>query len=182
VAAALAAGAFAACGGADPFAPRASLPNVATTVVVFPLSASVTLPSGLDLYNARAVRPQLSGVQTTFDLALDRAAGGRVVLYAPRRLVVAPGGTPRTGMRVVAGDYAALESAPTDAFAYDSLLTVDFGQVVAVEAQSSVCTTAAPLRAKLVVDSVGASGGLYVRTTVNPNCGFRSFASGIPTF
>jgi hypothetical protein len=34
--------------------------------------------------------------------------------------------------------------------------------------------------AKIVVDSVKAGGLIFGRGVINPNCGFKSFAEGIP--
>jgi hypothetical protein len=184
--AALAAAAVAGCGGDDPFAPRARLEVDEARFVVYPLTGSAPLlPAGLNLLAGVAVRPFLGvaaggAPQANFDLAFDRDATGRVVVYTPRWLLVPPLGVGRAGLQAVSGAFASVQSAPRGGFVFDSLLTVTPGQVVVVETTTQSCTAAQPLVAKLLVDSiVGAAIHLTVR--INPNCGFRSFADGIPS-
>ena len=185
--AALAAAAvLAGCGGADPFAPRARLAVEEGRFVVYPLTGSAPLlPAGLNLLAGVAVRPFLGvaaggAPQANFDIAFDREATGRVVVYTPRWLLAPPLGVGRAGLQAVSGSFASVESAPRGGFVFDSLLTVAPGQVVVVETTTQSCTASSPLVAKLLVDSiVGSAIHLTVRS--NPNCGFRSFADGIPT-
>jgi hypothetical protein len=170
------------CGGADPFAPRASLSTASDVLTVYPYSGDPALPAGIDPFNGLAVRPRLVGTRPNFEVAVDAAAGGRVLLRTVRTLLVAPGGTPQVGLRTVAQRYDSLTAAPTDGYVFDSTLTVNVGQTVALRSSGLTCTPNAPYSAKLVVDSITAGGGFAVRITTNPNCGFRSFASGLPTF
>lgn len=178
--------ALAACGGDDPFAPRASEAVREARFVVYPLSASAPiLPAGLNLLASVAVRPflgtaQNGAPQVNFDVAFDRDASGRVVVYTPRWLLAPPLGIPRAGLQPAQGAFASVTSAPRGGFVFDSLLSVRPGQVVVIETTGQACTSQSPLVAKLVVDSlVGSAIHLTLRT--NPNCGFRSFADGIPT-
>ena len=57
------------------------------------------------------------------------------------------------------------------------------GEVVVVRLTSSSCAyqLSSEHYAKFVVDSIKAGGLLFGRGMFNPNCGFKSFADGIPT-
>lgn len=172
---------LAACGGTDPYAPKASYSTVETTFLVYPLNAAPPgQASALDLRNVAAVRPAVSTTGApTFDLAIDRVGG--VVRYLPPKLVTAALSTPQTGFQLVGTPFDSLFDAPGGTYVRDSAFTVPVGRTVVVQATTSVCTTTAPIYAKLVVDSIASSGGIYVRARIDPNCGFKSFRSGVPT-
>jgi hypothetical protein len=90
--------------------------------------------------------------------------------------------TPRVGFRTVTTAFDSLRRAPTGGFTFDSAFVVTVGQTVAVESQTGGCAPTAPLRAKLVVDSVSrATNSIFLRVLTNPNCGFRSLLPGRPT-
>jgi len=82
-----------------------------------------------------------------------------------------------------------LLDAPKSGYLVDTTAVVlSPGQTVAIQSQHNfqgdVCQFAlnANIFAKLAVDSVNlASRTIYVRMGLDPNCGFRSFATGIPT-
>ncbi len=185
--------ASAACNrGVDPFAPRADRETVAIDLTLQPLSGSDRLlPSAVDLFVPRAVRPQLVAAYPNFDFAVDLAGGDAVRLVPAARVIAVPpelGAPPRVGFQVVSQSFDALESAPRGGYVYDSVTTVRVGQTIAIDAQGVVpggprCpSTASTLYAKLRVDSVSAAtGAVYLRLRVNPNCGFRSLRSGLPT-
>lgn len=177
-----------ACGGADPFAIRASLETSLDTLAIFPLgSAQPLLPSALDLFGRSVVRPALrGGVVPNFDIAFDVDAQGRVLLYPASIVASPPGGSPRTGFQLVAGTFDALESAPRDGYRFDTVQVAAVGQLIAIEGQGVsqtgiYCGTTSPLHAKLVIDSVSrATGAVHLRVRTNPNCGFRSLKAGLP--
>lgn len=193
VLAACALGVLAACeSGDDPFRPRASLVTTLDTLVVYPFgSTEAALPSALDLLGRRAVRPAIFAGSTNFDLVLDRGPSGSVVLFPARAIAVPPSldatsGAPRTGFQLVTSGFDVLEVAPRDGYQPDTVLTVRFGQTVAIEGQGInagrlTCDASRALYAKLVVDSVSAAtGAFHVRVRTNPNCGFRSLQPGLP--
>lgn len=163
---------------------NASSETAAVNFVLVPLSGDPTLPAAIDFAGRRAVRPRLlGGTILNFDLAVDVDAQGRPVFLAPARVAIAPGGTPRTGFQTVATPFEAVDRAPGGSYAFDSTVTVAIGQTVVVQAQGASCSTTYPLFAKLVVDSVVGTGRerlVYVRSRINPNCGFRSLAPGLP--
>ena len=100
--------------------------------------------------------------------------------------VITPLTSQRTvGIHLPGTPYADIEAAQRNGWMYDSIITVDTGQAFVVRVQTQFC--ALQLRqevyAKYVVDSVfPADRRIRMRGRVNPNCGFRSFADGIPKF
>ena len=126
----------------------------------------------------------------SFDVAFDLVASGGVKLV-PARLVSATrtvgGGqvvaTQRVGLQLAQGSFESVTKAPTSGFKYDSTVTVTPGQTVLLEVSSDQCqfSLASLIYAKLVVDSVQTeSRKIFFRATRDPNCGFKSFAPGIP--
>jgi hypothetical protein len=105
------------------------------------------------------------------------------------RLVVStPGGGRPVGLQKVPGTFETVTAAPRSGYETDSALVVALGETVVVQAPHNiaqeVCQFAISpnLYAKIAVDSVNlASRILYFRLATDPNCGFRSFANGIPT-
>ena len=175
----------------DPFQPIAQLDTFSDTLVVFGYTASpVSLPSAINLSGPSAVRVEtrtdlVPGVgpvtSPTFDVGVDLNAAGQVVLY-PSPLLLSPSvAARRVGFRKVDTPFDSLRRAPTGGFRYDSAFVVAVGEVVSIEAQSGGCSITAPLRAKLVVDSVSRpNNAVFVRVLTNPNCGFRSLLPGRP--
>jgi hypothetical protein len=83
----------------------------------------------------------------------------------------------------VSGTFDNVRKAPGGGYKYDSTVTVNPGQTVVVEVASDACqfSLAQLLYAKVVVDSVNAdTRQVYFRATRDPNCGFKSFAPGVP--
>ena len=173
-----------ACG--DPISLRATLPTSVDTLSVFALSGTPpAYPSALSIAGRQTVPATGFG---GFDVAFDIDESNRVVLY-PAKLIVRLGGSlPSVGLQKVAGTFESVESAPTTGYKVDSALVVSEGEVVVVEAAHNlggdVCTFALSpnLYAKISIDTVfTATRTIKFRLGANPNCGFRSFADGIPT-
>lgn len=178
---AVAAGAaVAGCGGTDPYAPRASYDTQETTFAIFPLTGAPSgQPTAIDLRNLRAVRVGLTATGApAFDLAVDRV--GSEVRLLPPKLVTAGVSVPATGFQLVSTSFEELTQAPGGTYNADSAFVAPFGRTVVVQATTTVCSASAPIYAKMVVDSVGQDGAIYIRTRVDPNCGFKSLASGLP--
>lgn len=172
-----------ACG--DPNALQSTLPTSVDTLSVWALSGTPpSYPSGISIVARQAVTVDASG---QFDAALDINDNGEPVIY-PVKLVVSQIACARSvGMQKVAGDFDSLKVAPKSGFETDSALVLAPGQVVALQAthncQGDICQFAVSpdINAKITVDSVNlALRILYFRMGVDPNCGFRSFAGGLP--
>ena len=75
--------------------------------------------------------------------------------------------------------------APAVGYVYDSTAyTVKAGDVIVAASNSPACTSEfyPTIYAKLTVDSVRLSERrIFLRVGLDPNCGFRSFAPGIPS-
>lgn len=173
----------AACG--DVTALEATAENVHAVRVVYPLTGSAPfLPTA---FNTAEVIVSPVGPSGNFDIAFDLDEQRRVVIY-PAGLVVQPlAGIHQVGLLKVAGAFESLERAPDGPYVNDEPLAVNLGEVVAIQAQRNrpgdICGFAISpnIFSKLVVDSVSAgTNAIWFRFVVNPNCGFRSFATGLP--
>jgi hypothetical protein len=122
-----------------------------------------------------------------FDVAFDIDTSGNVVLLAPELVGQNPAGNRLVGIITGIGSYDAILEAPLSGYRVDSVTVVSRGQAVAVQAQESACATSTPsapyLYAKIVIDSVDLVGrGIYGRTMIGGDCGFRQLVAGYPTF
>ncbi|HEY8852961.1 MAG TPA: hypothetical protein VIM36_12310, partial [Gemmatimonadaceae bacterium] len=79
-------------------------------------------------------------------------------------------------------------AAPSTGYETDSALVMAPGEVVAIQSphngSGDICqfSISPNVYAKIAVDSVNlATRIIYLRMGFDPNCGFRSFATGIPT-
>lgn len=120
-----------------------------------------------------------------YDIAFDIDATGRVLIIPSKALATSFSGPYSVGLQTVPGSFEALLEAPTDGYRVDTALVVAKGGVVAIESHD-LGTCAAAIKgnsyfSKLVVTDVDpVSRKIDVTITVNRNCGFRSFAAGIP--
>ncbi|HZD84933.1 MAG TPA: hypothetical protein VE052_03395, partial [Gemmatimonadaceae bacterium] len=142
-------------------------------------------PSGISIVAGQAVR--VDGF-ANFEVALDIDATGNPIIYPVKLVVSSPGGSRVVGLQKVTGTFETVLEAPKNGYETDSALVLVPGEVVAVQAahnfSSDLCAFSINpnIYAKIAVDSVDlASRTLYLRMGLDPNCGFRSFASGIPT-
>jgi hypothetical protein len=184
VAAIAAAAVLNACG--DPTSIEASLPTSVDTLSVFALSGTpAAYPSGINVIGRQPAR--VDGF-ANFDVAFDINAQGNAVIYPVRLVVPSPGGSRPVLLQKVAGAFDAITNAPKTGFESDSALVMLPGEVVVIQSthngSGDLCQFALNpnIFAKLAVDSVSlASRIIYLKLGVDPNCGFRSFATGIPT-
>jgi hypothetical protein len=161
--------------------------NVAEdTLTVFPLRGSpVSAPTALDLFSPRTIRVgQAPWANAPYDVALDTASGA-AVLY-PSQLVDIE--APDTGILEVTTPFDSIPEAPTSGYQDSLAVSLVPGETVIVRARN-VCTGGFPGRdffyAKVQLLELGSSSGFRtarLRIRTNPNCGFRSFADGLPEF
>lgn len=177
--------AFTACG--DPYAVEAQYAVTSDTFAVYSLNdAPAGAPTAISLYASLNDDPAVTaGPSFAFDIAVEAAGAGAVTLI-PNSRVANPMVRPhRVGLQVVPGTFDALTRAPAGNYKYDSLLVVTPGQVVAVQtADPSACPLpylGTNIYGKLVVDSIRSSPTrVFFRSTVDPNCDFRSLLPGVP--
>ncbi len=183
--------AFAVTGcGDDPFTVRAQFQTVADSFAIQTLTRTPASARALWRIGTFS-RFRLDSIGEQFDLGFDIDASGRVVVVPARRITVTlPGATvapPSVSLLLSPTAYATLDRAPESGYSADSSVVVTIGQTVVVRSQSNFCsrqtTGGTLLYTKFVIDTVDAiARRLVLRATIQPNCNFRSFATGIPTF
>lgn len=168
----------------DPQLLRAQLPTVGDVYVVFALSGTpADYPSGINTYIRSAVR--VDG-NANFDVAFDLADDGRAIIYPVQKVVTSPTSSRRVGLRKVSGEFVDVLSAPSGIYA-DSTIVAAPGEVVVVQSVRNGSGDACQfdispyLYTKMQVDSIDVGARtIIVRAVLDPNCGFKSFESGIP--
>ena len=174
-----------ACGG--PTSLRANSITSVDTLSLFALSGTPpSYPSGIAVLARSRVR--VDGF-ALFDVAFDIDATGKAVVYPVRLVVASPGGSRAVGLIKIAGAFDAVTQAPNTGYQTDSSYVLNPGETVVIQTphnvqQGDLCafTISPNIYAKIAVDSVNvASRTLFLRLGLDPNCGFRSFATGIPT-
>ena len=169
----------------DPDLLRASIATVEDNYTVFALTGTpAAYPSGINTYVRAAVRVDGSG---NFDVAFDIDGQGRAILYPVQKVVSSLSGTRRVGLRKVAGTSESVTLAPTGTYA-DSVIVASVGEVVVVQSIRNGTGDACQfdispyIYTKLVVTSIAADARtINVKAVLDPNCGFRSFESGVPS-
>jgi len=171
----------------DPIKLQATQETVTDTLTVYALSGTPPgYPNALSLI-ARALVP-VSGFGG-FDIAFDIDESNRVVIHPARRVVSLGQAVPQVGLQIVSGTFESITAAPLTGYKVDSTVVASAGDVIVVEAvhnggQSDLCTFALSpnLYAKISIDTVFlATRTIKFRLGFDPNCGYRSFAPGIPT-
>ena len=153
------------------------------TLVVFPLRGSpLSAPTALDLYTLRTLR--VGEANALYDLAVDTAAGA-AILY-PSQLV--DNEAPSTGLLEVTTTFESITAAPTTGYQDTAAVALTVGETVIVRARN-LCLGGFPGRdffhAKVQLLELGTASGFRTarfRIRTNANCGFRSFADGLPEF
>jgi hypothetical protein len=164
----------------------ATIPTFTDTLSLWALSGTPpSYPSGISIPGRQIVR--VDGF-AGFDIAFDINSSGKTVIYPVKLVVASPGGSRPVGLQKISRSFEDVLAAPTSGFQTDSALTIVPGEVVVVESphngSGDLCQFAISpnLYAKIAVDSVNlATRIIYLRMGFDPNCGFRSFADGIPT-
>jgi len=173
-----------ACG--DPTSLRANAITSVDTLSVFALSGTPpSYPSGISIIGRQAVR--VDGF-AGFDVAFDINSAGNAVVYPVKLVVSSPGGSRPVGLQKAVGAFSTVLEAPKTGYENDSSLVLIPGETVVIQAahnsSQDLCQFALSpyLYAKIGVDSVNlASRTIYLQLGFDPNCGFRSFATGVPT-
>lgn len=161
---------------------KAQFPNFDVQDTLFALTGSLpALPSGLLVRDAgaKAVDGQLN-----FDIAFDLDSANNIVLYTQRRVVSQLVQGHQVGLLATDEPFDAVSRAPASGYYYDSLLTVPLHKTVLVDVRDPTCSVLSILspniKAKIVIDSLGANRQIFLHVVVDPNCGFYSFGEGTP--
>jgi hypothetical protein len=167
----------------DPFAPRAESANFNTSIEVWALTGSPTaFPTVLLVPQALVVRPDAAG---SFDIGFDIDPDGRLLVVPMSKIVAPLGGGRSIGVIRTADIFNTILEAPRSGWIFDSTLSVNVGQTFLVRVTTQFCQgqLRSEVYAKYYVDSViTAERRIKLSGRVNPNCGFRSFQTGIPTY
>jgi len=174
-----------ACG--DLTRPKATYANALSSYTMYGLTTAPSTGANALSFLGGAVHANSSFL---FDVAFDIDATGRTVVYPVRTLAGAPAGTPkRVGLQTVTGSFDALRAVPQTGYDTVNVKTVTPGTVLAVELRDATAcfsyslVSSQFLYAKLVVDSVDQGAKkIYIRTVVDPNCGYFSVVpDSVPT-
>jgi hypothetical protein len=173
-----------ACG--DPTNLRASGYTSVDTLSVFALTGTPpSYPSAISILAGQPVRVDGFGA---FDVAFDIDPNGRAIMYPVKLVIASPGAARPVGLQKLAALFDSVTEAPSSGYNTETSVAVAPGETVVIQSahngSQDICQFALSpyIYAKIAVDSVNlATRTLYLRMGVDPNCGFRSFAEGIPT-
>ena len=173
---------FAAC-GPDPFAPKANVPVRVTTFTVWAITGSpAPYPTAFSVQHDLTLRLEPDGL---FDVAFDITPDGKLQVLPVKAVVSPVGGSRAVGVQVATVPYAQITEAPRNGWSLDSTVEVVVGQTFLLQVTSNQCAFSGSqtIYAKLVADSIfPAERRAFLSGRINQNCGFRSFADGIPEF
>lgn len=169
--------------GPDPFAVVAQDANADVSIEVWALTGAPTNFPTVHLVPQRLTTR--ADAAASFDLAFDIDADGRLLVLPVNRVVTPLSGNRTVGIIRTSEIYNTIVEAPRTGWVFDSVLSVNVGQTFIVRVQTQFCSISqsSEIYAKYQVDSViPAERRIRLSGRVNPNCGFRSFLSGIPEF
>jgi hypothetical protein len=176
--------AAAAC--ADPLATTATLSTIDDTAAVFALTgAPESAPTAINVTFPRAVIATPSErYDVVFDIRNDSAFA-----YPPHAI----GATLTAGLQLSSEAFGAITEAPTAGYNDSLPVFVKAGDVLLVQSTSAQCANQSVaartfIYAKIVIDSIFYDEAapphvprtIWYRLRNDPNCGFLSFADGIP--
>jgi hypothetical protein len=160
-----------------------SLPTISDSGIVYAINgAPPGAPSSLNIFSGTLIAADANFL---FDVAFDINASGAVVVLPQRAVASGLASTHAVALQTVASSFDAIDRAPKAGYRADTAMVVAPNQVILVQSQDpnacSVSLTGTTIYAKIVVTGVDpVLHQLRVRYTVDPNCGFFSFAPGLP--
>lgn len=167
----------------DPFKLTASRPNVGISLEGWAISGTApTLPSVLIVPGFTMTRPDAAG---SFDLAFDIDGSGRLKVLPVSAVVSAIAGTRAIGFLRATRLFDEILEAPRNGWTNDSSLVLVAGDIFMTRIASAFCQFdfRQEIYAKFRVDSIIPAERRYrLQALINPNCGFRSFQTGVPEF
>ena len=161
-----------------------SFPNITDSTIFFAINGSPPgSPTAVNLFTISSFRANQA---FAYDLAFDIDSSGNAVIIPSRALATNYSAPYDVGLQVVPNaTFLSLTSAPSDGYRLDTAVVVVPGQVVAVEshdlANCQFAIKGQSYFSKLIVTKIDlVNRMLNVTLTVNRNCGFHSFADGLP--
>lgn len=161
----------------------ASLPTLTDSGTVYALNgAPPGAPTALHIFSGTLLPATAAFV---FDVAFDIDATGHVLIIPQRVVATGLSSSHTVGLQSVSGDFDALTAAPKSGYRADTTLVTSAGQVVLIQSSDpnacGISLTGSTLYGKVVVTAVDlVQKTLSLRYAVDPNCGFVSFAPGVP--
>lgn len=169
------------CGG--PTNPKPTLSVATDTLSAFALNGTLaTAPSALDLFTRRVV---VADNTLNFDIAFDIDSAGRALVFPPILLSNSFVTARHVGLQRLTMPYDSVTFGFKGGYHFDSSYALAPGQGLMIVTNPIPCALDAnpSLYGKVIVDSVNTTTRtVHFRATIDPNCGFRSFHPGIPTF
>jgi hypothetical protein len=152
------------------------------TLVAYSISGTpATYPSALNTVARTTV--QITGA-ADFDFGFDLNPDTTITVIPVRLLVNGYSGSRTVGFQLSAVDFDSLKRAPEGYYRPDTAIIVRPGQTfVTLTNRTDICYYFASPRVyqKTVIDSVNmVTRKISLRQVVDPNCGFRSFLTGLP--
>jgi hypothetical protein len=172
---------IAACKGLTAIDP--SFPNVTASDTVFALnSGPPNAPNSINFFQGLTDRADQG---FGFDIAFDIDQNGNAVIIPSRALATSFSNPYSVGLQRATTVFDLVLSAPKDGYRVDTAMTVAVDQAIIIESHDfNACFTALKGQSyfsKLVVTGVDpVTRRIAFTTTVNRNCGFHSFAPGLP--
>ena len=167
----------------DPFRLQATRLNVDVGLEGWALTGTApTLPSVLIVPGFTMARPDAAG---SFDLGFDIDATGKLVVLPVSSVVAAVAGSRPIGFVLPSQAFDAILEAPRSGYTSDSSLVLSVGDIFVTRISTAFCQfeLRQEIYAKFRVDSIIPAERRYkIQAFINPNCGFRSFQTGVPEF
>jgi hypothetical protein len=160
-----------------------SLPTVTDSGAVYAINgAPAGAPTSLHLFSGSLLPADAT---FTFDVAFDISATGAITILPQRAVASGLAPTHTVGLQLATGVFGSVLSAPKSGYRADTALVANVGQVILIQSTDAnacgVSLTGSTIYGKVVVDSVStAARTLWIHYSSDPNCGFVSFAAGLP--
>jgi hypothetical protein len=161
----------------------ASLPTITDSGTVYAINgAPPGAPSSLYVYAGTLLS---ADANFTFDIAFDINAAGNVVVLPQRAVASGLATTHTVSLQTANGTFESVTSAPRGGYRADTAVVTSVNQLILVQSQdANACSTSltgTTLYAKVIVTAINIqTRQLTIHYTTDPNCGFYSFASGLP--
>jgi hypothetical protein len=171
-----------ACGGLTNPTPTAHIKT--DTLVAWAMNLTQgSLPAGFYLADQNVVQINAGA---TFDIAFDvDSATRRAVIYPARLVTDGSVATRHAGLQRITIPYDSATYGLRSGYQFDSVYALAPGDAMYLISNPIGCATALnpTLYGKFIIDSVNVvTRTVHFRATTDPNCGFRSFKPGIPSF
>jgi hypothetical protein len=169
-----------ACG--DPVRVDARSGTFTDTLTAYALTGTpASFPTALNSYARQVLR--IDG-DFAFDVAFDIQPDGKAVIFPVGAIGGSYAVNRRVGVQLSSSTFEALVRAPGGTYEYEDALIVTPPAVIALEMTNpAICQFefSQVMYAKVSVDSVKTgTRQLFLRQLIDPNCGFRSLAPGVP--